>query len=182
MRIALDRTYLEIDRDLVGALDDVVVGDDVAVGRDDEAGAEGVRALLAALAGLAVHEVAEEVLERRARRQDRTHAVVDAGHHRRRGDVDDGGSGGRRARRSSPARSAAPDRRERRRVAALGRALGGERRGEAEREREGEAPRERSRKPMQCLCPPGAPAAAPRAQSCCRHPSAGRFAPAAVRP
>ena len=51
-------------------------------------GAEGVRALLAAgLALLAVHEVAEEVLERRAGRQDRAHAVLDLGDVGRRGDV-----------------------------------------------------------------------------------------------
>ena len=40
--------WIELDVDLVGALDDVVVGDDVAVGRDDEARAERAGALLAA--------------------------------------------------------------------------------------------------------------------------------------
>ena len=39
--------------------------------------------------GLAVHEVAEEVLERRAGRDHRAHAVVDVGDGGRGGDVDD---------------------------------------------------------------------------------------------
>ena len=80
---------VELDRDLVGALDHVVVGDDVAVRRDDEARAQRVRPLLPArLAVLALHEVAEEVLERRAGGQDRAHAVGDLGDGRGGGDVD----------------------------------------------------------------------------------------------
>ncbi len=59
----------ELDVDLVGFVDDVVVGDDVAAGVDDEAGAEGlalaagvVVTLVAALAALAAEEAVEEVL------------------------------------------------------------------------------------------------------------------------
>ncbi len=58
----------ELDVDLVGLVDDVVVGDDVAARIDDEAGAEGLAlaaalvAVIAALAALAAEEAVEEVL------------------------------------------------------------------------------------------------------------------------
>ena len=57
----------ELDVDLVGLVDDVVVGDDVAARVDDEAGAEGFAlvaagAVIAAIATLAAEEAVEEVL------------------------------------------------------------------------------------------------------------------------
>src|SRR5215472_13816317 len=57
----------ELDVDLVGLVDDVVVGDDVALGVDDETGAEGladlVIAVIALVGDLAAEEAVEEVLE-----------------------------------------------------------------------------------------------------------------------
>ena len=57
----------ELDVDLVGLFDDVVVGDDVALGIDDEAGAEGfahLAVVIVALVGiLSAEEAIEEVLE-----------------------------------------------------------------------------------------------------------------------
>ena len=58
----------ELDVNLVGLFDDVVVGDDVALGIDDEAGAEGladlaVVAAVALVGDLAAEEAIEEVLE-----------------------------------------------------------------------------------------------------------------------
>ena len=56
----------ENDGDLVGAFDDVVVGDDIARGIDDEAGAQRLHAPRPVIA---VGEVLEEVVERRALRR-----------------------------------------------------------------------------------------------------------------
>ena len=58
----------ELDKDLVGLFDDVIVGDDVALGIDDEAGAEGLADLavvtaVALVGDLAAEEAIEEVLE-----------------------------------------------------------------------------------------------------------------------
>ncbi len=57
----------ELDVDLVGFVDDVIVGDDVAARVDDEAGAEGaalgaVTVVVAVTAALAAEEAIEEVL------------------------------------------------------------------------------------------------------------------------
>ena len=56
----------ERDLDLVGVLDDVVVGDDEAGGVDDDAGAERALDLLARAAGAAAEEAAEDrIVEQR---------------------------------------------------------------------------------------------------------------------
>ncbi len=70
----------------------MVVGDDVAVGIDDEARAERGAAALLLLAALAVEEFLEQLLERRARRQLRQVAQARAllGHVLGGGDVDHG--------------------------------------------------------------------------------------------
>ena len=58
----------ERDLDLVGVLDDVIVGDDEAGGVDDDAGAERALDLLARAAGAAAEEAAEDrIVEQRAR-------------------------------------------------------------------------------------------------------------------
>src|SRR3546814_1440160 len=54
---------------LVRLGDDVVVGDDVAGRVDDEAGAQRLRAARRRVGALAVEEIAEELLERRAGRE-----------------------------------------------------------------------------------------------------------------
>ncbi len=61
------RVGRELDVDVVGFVDDVVVGDDVAAGIDDEAGAEGaafcaVTAVVSVTAALTAEEAVEEVL------------------------------------------------------------------------------------------------------------------------
>jgi hypothetical protein len=55
----------EADEDAVGFVDDVVVGNDVAAGIDDEAGAEGLAflAVIATHIGVLAEEAVEEVLE-----------------------------------------------------------------------------------------------------------------------
>ncbi len=53
----------ELDVDLVGLLDDVIVGDDVALGVDDEAGAERLADLAVVAAILIGHLAAEESVE-----------------------------------------------------------------------------------------------------------------------
>ena len=59
----------ELDVDLVGFVDDVIVGDDVALGIDDKAGAERllhlavIAAVVRAAGRLAAEEAVEEVLE-----------------------------------------------------------------------------------------------------------------------
>ena len=70
LRIRIGR---ELDVDLVGLFNDVVVGDDVALGIDDEAGAEGftdlaivaavVEAIFTILAATAAKEALEEILK-----------------------------------------------------------------------------------------------------------------------
>jgi hypothetical protein len=67
------RVVLQRDVDFIGAVDHVIVGDDQAVGVDDEAGPKtlcpplwAARGVLSAVAGraVAVEEIAEELLER----------------------------------------------------------------------------------------------------------------------
>ena len=68
----------ELDLDLIGALDDMVVGDDVTIGRDHKARAQRFGALRfltlrsrGTVGPVAVHEVLKELLERRAGRHHR---------------------------------------------------------------------------------------------------------------
>ena len=112
------------DRDLVGVLDDVVVGDDVAVVVDEEArpqrGGAPPRLLLLLARLVALHELLEELLERRTGRQLRQLDARVAFDRLGRRDVDDRrqqprgeigeavgrGAGERRVRHSAPGNSA----------------------------------------------------------------------------
>ena len=62
---------MQLHADFIGPVDDVIIGDDKAGAVDDEARAEGrlTAGRLVLPATLAVHELAEELLERRAGRQ-----------------------------------------------------------------------------------------------------------------
>jgi hypothetical protein len=105
-------TAAELDQDLVGALDHMVVGDDIAVLGDHEARAQRLAAAGAAFGVSAVEKIIEEILKRRAFGHHRAGALPSGDHGRGR-DVDDriadlidqigkgGGRGGLRARRGA---------------------------------------------------------------------------------
>ena len=68
--LAVERAAVgQLDLDVVGAVDDVVVGEDVAVRLDDDARAEAAFAALAAAACAAAELVAEELAKQRIVRQ-----------------------------------------------------------------------------------------------------------------
>ena len=147
----------ERDLDVVGAVDDVVVGEQVALGRDDHARAEADLALLRHLA----RTVAEEEAERRivGARPRRVGPARGDAHHRRRGALGGGGVAHRR-RAGADQRHALHRRRQRHHRRArrqqLGRALepAGLERGDDEQQRDRDGHRLREEKPGLAHCSP----------------------------